>query len=186
MTNGFRKSCNPESRKFFEDFDLLPVEIKQMLWDQPRGPTPEDLKAAWELVEQDKSISGIDRIIQNLNCFAERRKEEKKKRREEAKRQAELERSSKWMNRFNRRRVEIMVRVDPRKRQDKHGNLVRMVMSEQELASAMSKRTEAKDIKLAEPYWERRFVEPKELKDKELNFLENEPKDSVIKALHNA
>ena len=73
-----------------------------------------------------------------------------------------------------------------RKRQDRHANLVRTVMTEQELERALTRRAENKDVQNAQPYWVRKWVEPTEIKDKELNFMENEPTDSMIKALHNS
>ena len=161
MANGFRKSCNPTVRKFFEDFDLLPREIKQMLYEQNRMPNADDLKAAWELVEQDKT-PGMDRIMRNLHCFEEERKAEREKRREEEKAAKLKARQDRWSNRLrrNNNRVEVLVRVDPRKRQDRHANLVRTVMTEQELERALTRRAENKDVQNAQPYWVRRMSRP--------------------------
>ena len=186
MANGFRKSCNPTVRKFFEDFDLLPHEIKQMLFEQDRMPNQDDLKAAWELVEEDKT-PGMAKIFQNLHCFEEERKADREKRREEQKEAKRREREDRWSKRLRRHnsRIEVMVRVDPRKRMDKHANLVRTVMTEQELERALTRREENQNVQHAQPYWVRKWVEPKEIKEKQLDFMENEPTDSMIKALHN-
>ena len=69
MKTPYSKSCNKTSMKFYDDFDLLPREMKEILWHQPLMPTFEDLKTAWELAE---NTIPFEDMINNLHVFEER------------------------------------------------------------------------------------------------------------------
>ena len=55
----YSKTCNKTCRRFYDDFDLLPPEMKKLLHEQDRMPTFEDLKAAWELAQETITLKDI-------------------------------------------------------------------------------------------------------------------------------
>lgn len=182
-SNYFSKTCNKTSKKFFEDFDLLPREIKMMLCHQNRMPTFEDLKAAWELASEEFSI---DKLKTNLNVFEEERKEWKKneaKREKEAKRQ---ERINKQMEKYRRRPVYELVRKEVR---PKDAKLI--AISEEEAVRRMANRAENKDVTFGGNILTKRFVGYKdellkENPDMEIKYMEIGAPNHISKQMHNA
>jgi hypothetical protein len=147
QTNYFHKECNKTSRKYFEDFDLLPREVKELLWFSPRMPGPDELKEAWKLAGE---LFNLETLMMTTNSFETERKEEQaaRNRREREERKAANHRS-----RFNRRYgvatfkyVKQLRDVDP-----KQARLV-MRVTEEELARRLVSREENKDIQPASKY----------------------------------
>lgn len=182
----YSKTTCKTIRKFYDDFDLLPSHIKEMLYNGNSCPTQEDIRAAWELVESETK-GGLGSIYNILHVFEEDRKQ---KEIEEARRKREQARQEKYNKKYNRHRnrfVEVMTLVNPRNRNDKHGNLVRKVVSEQQLEEMLAKRKQNDYVKNASPYWVRSFKKIEEVeKDSEIKYMENEPQVSIFKAMHNA
>jgi hypothetical protein len=92
--------CNKTRLKFWQDWDLLPYKYKQMLEDQTYCPTEDDLKAAWELVQEEGSMNDL---INRINCLNVKKKlspEEARRERENEKRQREMEKQEKQRRRL--------------------------------------------------------------------------------------
>lgn len=185
MSNYFAKSCNKTSKKFFEDYDQLPAEVKRMLYTQSSMPTFEDLKIAWELVAE---MEKVDPGQTDLNVFEEERKEFKKKeadRLREAKRRAK---QAERMAKYTRRPVYEMRRVEP---DPKNARLVQRV-TEQEAVAKMASRSENKDVKIISPNeFKRVFVGyrdeiVKANPEQEINYLPDGVSHSLSKQMHNA
>lgn len=180
----FSNSCNPASKKFFEDFDLLPKEVKEILWNSAKPPTFEDLKAAWELAGESFSI---EKLKQTLNVFEEERKEAKKKRREDKLKQARLEKVERNNRRREKYRKTTFVPVYKTVRNDKHGRLVERVKLE-EAVKMLSNRKEVKEIRPAGTYqvlvgWKEVKKEPDPLKEPP---KKEEPVLHITKQFHNS
>lgn len=183
MQNYMRKSCNKTCRKFFEDFDLLPRELKEILWYQPNGPTMEDLRAAWQLAGENWSLESV---LANLNVFEEDRKAAKeaeaKRKRDQAKRDKDAKRLEKY-----RGRAQYVNRVVTVPR-PKDARLVAIVTEEQAM-EALSKRKENKDVKQVATFIVRQFVgyskEAVTEKVDDTKYMETQPSLSMAKQLHN-
>jgi hypothetical protein len=143
-SNYFDKSCNKTSKRFFEDFDLLPTEVKRLLSFGPTCPTFEDLREAWKLAGETFSL---DKVLEQLNVFEEDRKEESRKKNIEKRlREKEEKRQAKW-NEWKKRNLgaEVYSRVVVRRPKDER--LVQKVTEEQAV-EMLSRRKENKDVKI--------------------------------------
>jgi len=156
VENYFSRSCNPTSKKFFEDFDLLPRDVKMMLCHQGTMPTFEDLKVAWEIAAEQFSI---DKLKTDLHVFEEERKAEKKRLADEKRRQKQLERSNRYWDKHRKRTpLYEMVRKEPRAKDMKLINIV----SEEKAVALLAARKNGDEKPIAQPHWERRFIGYKE------------------------
>jgi hypothetical protein len=175
-------------RKFLEDFDLLPREVKELLWDHPVMPDFDDLKDAWSLVEKDPRFKDI---FMRLNINAALRKLEVKRLADLNREQRANAKRNKWHDKWRQRHEKTRVAavyqvytVDP-----KQARLVQRV-TEEEAAKLLTSRKEAKDV---QPATVRVFQGYKRLppeKVEELKASKEEfqmPKPvSIIKAFGNA
>lgn len=177
------KSCNKTSRKFFEDFDLLPAEFKALLWYQNGTPDFDDLRAAWQLSGENYLDSTL-----KLHSF---KKERQAKEIEDARAKRDKLRSDRYNKRLSKYRGSQYVQVYDRvvvDRSDKHGRLVALVKDEQ-AAKLLAERKENKDVIPAGPVVVRRFLgwkkveptEPKKPEYKEINYPQH-----ICTQMHNA
>ncbi len=177
--NYFHKACNKTSKKFFEDFDLLPAKYKELLWYQNGTPDFDDLRAAWELSGEDYLSN-----VLKLNSF-------KKERQAKEVEEARAKRDKLRAERFNRRRskyVQVYKYVKVDHTGDKHGRLVQMIKDE-EAAKLIASRKENKDVVAAGPLVVQKFVgwkkvdhkEPEKPSYKEINYPQH-----ICKQQHNA
>jgi hypothetical protein len=120
--------------QFYADFDLLPMKYKQMLWDQAGSPTLADVKAAWDLVEQDPECNSLKHLLDQVHCMQLKKPDIKPG-----------GPGIRYRDYDERRPIF----GNPRLRGDKHGNLVRRVISEAELMDIMAKRKQADEVRLA-------------------------------------
>lgn len=184
----YSKTCSAGSRKFYNDFDLLPPKYREMLREGVLCPDFDDLKAAWELAGTDGDITDIRKY---LYSFQEEVKAEKiataKAKREAMKEERRKNRLEKWKTNYYMRPVYRTRMMD---RGDGHDNLVARVMSMEEAAKALKNRKENKDVKPILP----RFYEQKQLigyekvtkPEPEVKYQENLKPDHIAKAWHNA
>jgi hypothetical protein len=186
QSNYFHRNCNKTARRFFEDFDLLPPKYKELLWDQPRMPTLEDVRVCWELAAEEFGLNLVSGSLL-LNAFEEDRKEHKA---EQARREREARKAEKrlaqhkkygWVQTY--RKVTQLREVDP-----KQARLVQRVTEEQ-VEQLISKRAENKDVVAAGPLkttleftgWKK----VTELKEPPVNYLETGRQNHVTKQWHN-
>lgn len=156
VDNYFSRSCNPTSRKFFEDFDLLPKEAKELLWAMPQMPTFEDLKLAWDISAETFSI---DKLKTALHIYEEERKAEKKRNADEERERKRRERANSYFDKYRKRTpLYEMVRREPRAKDMK---LIERV-SEEKAVTLLAQRKNGDDKPIAQPHWERRFIGYKE------------------------
>lgn len=187
QANYFHKSCNKTARKFLEDFDLLPRQVKELLWYSPSCPTFEDLKEAWKLAGECFSLSDV---LMQLNVFEEERKALKKEEADRERRNKHHEKNAKWHDKWMSRRGETHAWVKRVKDTDpKHARLVQRVSDEQALAM-LSKRKENKDVKSANnTYWSYEKVAIASTPTKEekpVNYLPDGPVNNITKQMHNS
>lgn len=181
MKTPYSRSCNKTSRKFYDDFDLLPKNIKEILWKQTTMPTFEDLKAAWELAQETLSLNDI---ISNLHVFEEERKALKKKTAEEKRKQKFHDKWAKRQQKYaNRIAVYQQYRVSERPKDQK---LIAAVTAEK-AAKMIAERKENKDVKPAGNLIVTKFVGYKtqeEVKKEEIKPLKEIPLH-ICKQFHN-
>ncbi len=184
QTNYFHKSCNKTVRRFYEDFDLLPKEIKEILWDLPYSPNFDDLRAAWELVEKNSTFEDLYKI---LNVFEEQRKQDKLEAAKAAKLQREQERRDRLNKKWGTRRVDVYrVTKVGELRGDKHDRLVKRV-TEEEAMKLLSQRQENKDVKQITPRTIYTYVGTKEVPVNAPEPYHKElPPQALSKMLHNS
>ncbi len=183
----FSRTCNPTVKKFYEDFDLLPYELKELLWYLPAMPDFDDLKTAWKLAEAQK---GSEWLRKTLNCFEEERKEARRQRREERAQAQAAERQQKSMAKWGARsakwcNVYALRPVDHSN--DKHGRLVARV-TEEEAARLLARRVENKDVVEAVTH-ERVFLRKERIEQPSPEQPMEEPKRRVqqlARSMHNA
>lgn len=187
----YHRTAGKMVRRFYDDFDLLPYEMRQMLSNQERMPNFEDLKAAWELAGEMMDITDIRRF---LYSFEEEVKAENKiaadKERERKRREKALERQR---NRYDHRTsydYRPVYRDKLMKRDDKHDRLVQIVVDEAAV-NALTTRKENKDVVKANPapfFIKRELIGyekvPKNV-EPEVVYQENLKETHIIKALHN-
>lgn len=181
MKNYMRPGCNPTSRKFFEDYDLLPIEVKKLLMYGPTMPTFDDLKAAWEIAAQTWNLESVKA---QLHIGEEEREEARRADRERKKREREEAKRDKWLNKYVGRQQYSRIVVDHSK--DKHGRLIKRITDE-EAARLIAKRKENKDVQpagkaIVNLYVGRTKEEPK--KD-ETQYQSKEIKTHITKQWHN-
>lgn len=193
----YSKSCNKTVRRFFDDFDLLPRELKEMIWDSPYTPDFDDLKAAWQLAEETGSF---EHLLNRIKCLDQPKEKEPKKTKEERQRELANRRMNKYVEKRERERakrggmlaVYRTVRVDHTN--DKHARLIKVV-SDEEAMRLLSLRKETADIKPAVTYHRVfvGYVDPNQ-KEKDRNSKRGDKtpptKDAaplhITKQLHNA
>lgn len=182
--NYFHKSCNKTVRKFYEDFDLLPKEIKEMLWYGNYSPDFDDLRAAWDLAQETGSFESL---FKTLNVYEEDRKRNKL----EAARLAKLERDKKrrerWQRKWNdyAKHVDVYRVVKVNERVDKHARLAHL-LTDEEATKALCARNENKDVVSAARYVYQ-FVGTKKVEDvKPEEYHKELPPQALPKMLHNA
>ena len=176
----YSKTCSKTSRKFFDDFDLLPSEIKHMLDYGPTCPDFDDLRAAWELLQESGTVQNI---INRIRCLP---KLEKPK---STRYQRRLEAKSKRAQATQQERP-VLAGNSPRS--DKHARLVLRVTQEQ-AAALLNRRQETRDIEPARYCYEwvprvdpfkRAKLRNARKGDKLLP--EKVIRDSIAKSMHNA
>jgi hypothetical protein len=184
MKDYFSKSCNKTSKKFYQDFDKLPKEIKALLWSQPNMPTFEDLRTAWELVESIPENQKLD-----LHVYEEERKVANKL---EAERKREQKRKDRINARLKNRRIPVYdfqkVIHDP-----KQARLVQRV-TEEEAVKLLATRKNNNDMKIIEPEptYKRTFIGyrdevVKNNPEVEIKYYDGEKqKLALSKQMHNA
>ena len=61
----FHKSCPDYSRLFFENFDLLPPDVKKILYNKPDCPTLADIREALAKIEKENwgKIMKVDKQL---------------------------------------------------------------------------------------------------------------------------
>lgn len=140
----FSRSCNKTIRAFYEDFDMLPREFKEMLWNNPTSPDFDDLKAAWELASAETSLKDL---INRVNVL--------KPSKEELARLHRLEKERKKEEIRNKKRKYYEFRPilgAPRLKDDpKHARFVQRV-SDEEAMRLLARRKENKDVVAYTPY----------------------------------
>ncbi len=177
----FHKKCNGTIRKFFEDFDQLPYELKEIIWNQPQPPTFDDLKAAWQLAEE------MGHTEENVHVLRKDRKEQKARDRKAAREAKRAEVNLRRMNlrRSRYRTIYKKVRID--KRDDKHARLVRLLP--EEAMEVMARRNHVDDIEEATG-WKWIPVGRAKVTDnpeEAVEYFESErPPQSLSKMMHNA
>jgi hypothetical protein len=183
-SNYFHKSCNKTSRRFFEDFDLLPTEVKRLLSFGPTCPTFEDLREAWKLAGETFSL---DKVLEQLNIFEEERKQKKV---EEARIQKEKKKEERAKARWEAYRKkyygdQVYTRIVVRRKKDER--LIQKV-SEETAVKMLSERKENKDVKIIpEVTVYDVYAGHKKKQEKELKFMEFSPvKNSLGKQMHNS
>jgi hypothetical protein len=144
--NGFAKSCSKTARRFFEDFDLLPWEVKELLVYGGRMPNFDDLKEAWKLAEELLRKKGFKpEDLLKLHCFEEEAKEARKKGLKKKREQALANRDRRYQKWYQRGVQERLVVV----RRPKDERLIKKV-SEEEAARLLTTRKENRDVKVTE------------------------------------
>lgn len=182
--NYLHRQCSRLSRSFFEDYDLLPSEVKQLLQEQSSCPNFDDLKEAWVLAGELFKINLLDGKLR-LNSFEKERKEEEKRK---AKEEREQRRRERWNRKYGSYTNTVYIK---RTREDtsKHGNLVRRVIDQEEAARLLTKRKENKDVRSgSDTYWEAVTVpiKPKTKTEEPVAYMETGPKNSAPKQWNNS
>ena len=180
MNTPYSKTCNPTVKKFYEDFDLLPREIKQELWAQSKMPTFDDLKAAWKLAQETITL---DKMFNNLYVFEEERKAAKKAAADAKRAALKAEKqNARYKNRMERYAVYKTVRVHS----PKDTRLIEAV-SVEEAMRRLANRKENKDVVAAGPMIKRVFQGFKteaEIKKEDIKPMKEVPLH-ICKQLHN-
>lgn len=181
MKNYMRPGCNPTSRKFFEDYDLLPLEVKKLIMYSPTLPTFDDLKAAWDIAGQ---MWNLEDVKAQLHIGEEEREERKRAEAARKKREREEAKKAKYRNKYFGRQLYTQIVVDHSA--DKHGRLIARV-SDEEAARMIANRKENKDVKpagkaIVNVYVGRTKEEPK--KDETI-YQPKEVKTHITKQWHN-
>lgn len=142
----FSKSCNKTVRRFYEDFDMLPYELKEMIWNNPASPDFDDLKAAWELASEKTSLNDL---IYRVNVLKPSKEEQKEINRKERQRKKEEQTRQNRKTHYNEFRAILGA---PRLKDDpKHARFVQRV-TEEEAMKLLAKRKENKDVVAYNPY----------------------------------
>lgn len=161
----FHKSCNKTSRRWFEDYDLLPSEVKKLLQESPKCPDFDDLKEAWKLAEELLREKGFKlEDLLRLNCFEEEAKEARKEALARKKREAkEIEKQRRYQARVSRYLPKTGVVLVRRAKDQRLVNLV----TEEEAARLLTTRKEHKDFtaKDAAVKYDAYFVPTKEAEE---------------------
>lgn len=184
QSNYFHKSCNKTVKRFYEDFDLLPKELKELLWDLPYMPDFDDLRHAWDLYEKGSSF---DDLYKFLNVYEEDRKEDKLRAAREAKAKRDQERRDRYSRKFGTRRVDVYkITKVGEPRGDKHDRLIQRV-SEEDAMRLLSQRKENKDVKQVTPRTIYTYIGTKEVPvDAPEPYHKELPPQSISKMLHNS
>lgn len=187
MHTPYHRTAGKMVRRFYDDFDLLPYEMRQMLANQERMPNFDDLKAAWELAGETMDITDIRRF---LFSFEEEVKAENKiaadAERERKRREKAAERyKRRYGDRYDYRPV---YRDRLMRRNDKHDRLVQIVQGEAAV-KALTTRKENKDvvkIPQSDYFIKREVVGYEKVKvEPEVKYQENLKETHIVKALHN-
>jgi hypothetical protein len=185
LMTAYSKSCPQTIRKFYDDFDLLPAEIKALIWDSPFMPGEDELKVAWQLAAEDSTLAAL---INKVNCL--KPTAEELKARAEAERQRKKEQKHNGLLRRYTYKEPIYGKARLKDVDPKQNRLV-MRVSEQQAAELALKRNENKDVKPASYY-----VRPVigytnvtiNVKDDELRKppTKDDKPQHILKILHNA
>lgn len=137
--------CAEASRLFFKDYDALPYEIKQMLFEGNKCPDFDDLKAAWELAALTEPL---DEDFNGLHVFEEERVEARANKIEEKRRERERAKMDKQLAKYRRKDARKTYVYEVRERTVSDERLVAMVKAEQ-AANMLTKRKENVEIESA-------------------------------------
>lgn len=187
MNTPYHRTTGKMVRRFYDDFDLLPYEMRQLLANQERMPNFDDLRAAWDLAAETMDITDIRRYLHSFRV----------ENREERKRLSDMEREQKRRDRAaerHRRRYGDRFSYQPvyrdrlMKRNDKHDRLVQLVTDE-EAVKALTTRKENKDVvkvPQSDYFIKREVIGYKKVEIKpETAYQENLKETHIAKALHN-
>lgn len=182
----YHPSCCKTIRKFYDDFDLLPVEMKRMLQEGSLCPDFDDLRAAWDLTERNSSFADLFNM---LNVYEEDRKEAERiaavEAREREKREKLEAKRNKWANKRRGTPHYVVMTVEE---EAKKQRLVQRVTAE-EAVRLLSKRKENADIKPIVKHVARLVYtkeEPKKVEKPGVKYFEFSPPVHLMKALHNS
>lgn len=189
MKTPYHRTAGKLVRRFYDDFDLLPYEMRQMLANQERMPDFDDLRAAWDLAGETMDITDIRRY---LHSYEEEVKAENKiaadKAREQKRREKAAERHKARYGHRSQYDYRPVYRDRLMRRPDKHDRLVQIVQGEAAV-KALTKRKENKDVvraPLSEFFIKREVVGYEKVKvEPEVKYQENLKETHIVKALHN-
>jgi hypothetical protein len=179
----YSRSCCKTVKKFFDDFDMLPIEYKQLLWDGASTPGFDDVKLAWELASADKSLADL---IKQVSCMKPT-KEEKKAQADRERERLKNERRQNRKHSYYETRA-ILGKPQLRTLDPKQARLVLRV-TEEELEKMLVRRREGKDVRVYSEYvrpilgYERVKVE---IDPNTIPPEKKEPPQQLIKMMHNA
>jgi hypothetical protein len=181
----YSRSCPKTIRQFYDDFDLLPRECKELLWYNHSSPDFDDLKAAWELARDSNDLASL---IERVNCL--QLTPEEKKAKLDAEKKAKLEAKRDRLIGKYRYKAPVYGKARLKDSDPKQARLVSLVSEEQAMALAC-KRKENKDVKpfsnVIRPIISWREVEVT-VKDDDTRKApaKPEPPQHILKVLHNA